>query len=72
MAVTLALVRTVGALRSPDSGGTGLGVRAATQAPGDTTSVTLEKDCGPPVEGPSEVMNATRSSPGAVVERSPI
>ena len=31
--------------------------------------VTFENVCAPPADGPSEVMKASRSSPGAVVEK---
>ena len=31
--------------------------------------VTVEMLCDPPVEGPSEVMNASSNSPGAAVEK---
>ena len=69
MAVTAALVRTVGAFAAQISAVPAWLFARRRRRQVTPPPVTLEKDWVPPVEGPSEVMNASSSSPGAVVEK---
>jgi hypothetical protein len=69
VAVTVALVSVVGALAAQISAVPAWVLARRRRRQVSPPPVTFEKVCDPPAAGPSELTKASRSSPGAVVEK---